>query len=311
MRKLHLLERFKITAEEGSLHRAAKRLGITQPALTKSIRALEAEYDLPLFERHSKGVTLSRSGERLLAHVKVIDREIQMADADLLHLQTGQTGMLSIGGGAAWAAALLPSILARVQESYPELHINLITGSSRGLLQYLTDGDIDLMAGGLWEEADELPPYLTKKPLLTMDMKIIARPEHPLRKNGPATHRDLTQYPWVIYKGDLGSLEAGRERLRSLFGALPATLIYSESLMAMLSLVENGNYLAWFTPPFVDSIKGFSVEALPVAKKLPTFQSGLIYRTNLSTIAPFSFLLRAISQRTEESVFSEHTKAGR
>ncbi len=307
MRKLQLLERFRITAEQGSLHKAAKQLGITQPALTKSIHALEDEYDLPLFERHAKGVSLSRYGKRLLAHVKVIDRELQMADADLLHLQTGQTGMISIGGGAAWAAVFLPSIMVEVQKRYPELHINLVTGSSQGLLQHLIDGDIDLMAGGLWENSHNLPPYLTKRSLITLDMQIICRKDHPLQQQGPVPYAALMAYPWVIYKGDLGSLEAGRDRFKNIFGALPPTLIYSESLMALLSLVENGDYLAWFAPPFVNALKGFFISSLPVTDPPPTYESGIIYRTSLESVAPIAYLLQCISAHIPRHIPSKST----
>ncbi len=303
MRKLNLLERFRVTADEGSMHAAARRLGLTQPALTKSIRALEEEYNLSLFDRHSKGVSLSSFGERLYAHAKVIEREVQLADAELTHLQSGKSGLVNIGGGAVWATVLLPPIIMKLQKKFPEVHVNLTTGPNQSLVQHLLDGDIDLMVGGFREEAEDLPEFLTKRALCTFKSKIIARNDHPLHQNGTVNPAALRDYPWIVYKGDLGKFESGREQIVEVAGGLPKTLLYCESILATMNLVQDGDYLAFRSTALEMALPGFDVSPLPVGRAPAAYETGVIYRSSLRSIAPFAFLLKEVNALVADENF--------
>lgn len=305
MRKLNLLERFRVTAEEGSVQRAARRLGITQPALTKSIRALEEEYDLTLFDRHSKGVSLTKIGKQLFAHSKVIDRELQLADTELTHLRSGKTGLVSIGGGAAWATVLLPTIILRLQEKFPEVHVNLSTGSNQSLVQHLLDGDIDLMVGGLRDDSENLPKFLTKRPLCVFQTKVVASNQHPLRQQETIPATSLRNYPWVIYKGDLGRLESGQERIIELTGGLPKTFFYCESVLATMKLLQEGNYLTLRSTALQMSLPEHDVSALPVDKEPQPYETGIIYRSSMRNVAPFAFLLKEITGLSSDRDFEQ------
>ena len=77
------LESFVAVAEEGHLGRAATRLHVTQPPLTRRIKALEGELGAPLFERTPRGMRLLPTGERLLPHAREILARVELARADL------------------------------------------------------------------------------------------------------------------------------------------------------------------------------------------------------------------------------------
>ena len=77
------LESFVVVAEEGNLHRAARRLHVSQPPLTRRIRALEDELGVALFERTRQGMRLLPAGETLLDHAKTILREVERARVSL------------------------------------------------------------------------------------------------------------------------------------------------------------------------------------------------------------------------------------
>lgn len=82
------LRSFVTVAEEGSVTRAAARLHISQPPLTRKIKSLEDELGLPLFERHSAGVRLLPAGERLLEHARAILGAVELAIEDVREAPT-------------------------------------------------------------------------------------------------------------------------------------------------------------------------------------------------------------------------------
>lgn len=308
MRRLHLLHRFLVVAQEGSLHAAAARLGVTQPALTKSIQTLEDEYGLALFDRHAKGVSLTTYGRKLMAHIKVIDRELLLADAELNFLQSGKSGMLNIGAGQTWSAVFLPPILVKLQKNFPEVHVNIWSGSTQGLLQHLLDGDIDVMIGGLLRESEDIPPHFTRKPLIPFRRNIVSRSGHPLQTQQTITATMLAGYPWVMFKGDLGPLSNGRDQIRAVTGTLPSTITYTESIATLLGLVEQGDYLSFMSRPMADALKGYEIASLHLPRSAKGSQSGVIYRNSIAGVAPFAFLLRSLAEAAETYLRDEDAK---
>lgn len=77
------LESFVVVAEEGNTHRAARRLSISQPPLSRRIRALEEELGLPLFERTPRGMALAEAGERLLPRARRLLRDVDALRSDM------------------------------------------------------------------------------------------------------------------------------------------------------------------------------------------------------------------------------------
>src|ERR687894_1435188 len=90
LRNIGLLRHFLVVAREGNVTAAAQRLGISQPALTKSIRRLEEECGAPLFDRHTRGVSLTLYGKALLRHARLIDTECRFATSEIEALRHGQ-----------------------------------------------------------------------------------------------------------------------------------------------------------------------------------------------------------------------------
>jgi DNA-binding transcriptional LysR family regulator len=116
LRNAALLRDFLAVAGAGGVSAAAQTLGVSQPALTKSIRRLEAHYGLALFERRARGMALTPFGDTLLAHAKLIDAQCRFADAEMQAFTQGAGGRLRIGAGPFWGATVIPLAIVRLQQ---------------------------------------------------------------------------------------------------------------------------------------------------------------------------------------------------
>ncbi|MCC5902175.1 MAG: pca operon transcription factor PcaQ [Halomonas sp.] len=194
--KLRHLQAFLEVARQRSFARAAERLSITQPGISKTIRELEDTLAVSLFERTPLGVSLTQAGLTLLRHAGPAVRALEEGvDA----LQTVQTGAhwLRIGALSTVESQLLPEALCRWQSSTTsERGAQVITGTSAFLLSRLRRGELDVVVGRM-TEAREIHD-LSFEHLYYERLQLVVRHQHPLLV-GPSLAADtLSAYPWIV-----------------------------------------------------------------------------------------------------------------
>jgi LysR family transcriptional regulator, cell division regulator len=133
---------FSTVARLGGITRAADELNTVQSNVTQRVKALEAEIGTALFERHSRGMTLTGAGRRLLPYAQrmaALSREAVLAARD-----DGQPkGPLSIGSMETTAAVRLPALLAAFHRRYPAVRLTLRTSPTADLVAAVLDGTLD------------------------------------------------------------------------------------------------------------------------------------------------------------------------
>ena len=141
--ELRHLRYFVAVAEELHFGRAAQRLHIVQPALSKQIASLEAELGIQLFNRTKRRVTITDAGRALYEEVRVILQRIDRAVETAQMTAAGQVGSLDIGfiGPAMWS--VLPKLLAEHHKRVPDVRFRLAELSSAAQLASLRDGALD------------------------------------------------------------------------------------------------------------------------------------------------------------------------
>ncbi len=141
--ELRHLRYFVAVAEELHFGRAAQRLHIVQPALSKQIASLEAELGIQLFNRTKRRVTITDAGRALYEEVRVILQRIDRAVETAQMTASGQVGSLDIGfiGPAMWS--VLPKLLAGHHKRVPDVRFRLAELSSAAQLASLRDGALD------------------------------------------------------------------------------------------------------------------------------------------------------------------------
>ncbi|MBR0829576.1 LysR family transcriptional regulator [Bradyrhizobium manausense] len=136
------IKTFAAVARTGGITRAAEELNTVQSNVTQRIKALEAEIGTPLFERHSRGMTLTGAGKRLLPYAQrmaALSREALLAARD----DGEPKGPLAIGSMETTAAVRLPPLLADFHRRFPAVRLSLRTATTADLVAAVLDGSLD------------------------------------------------------------------------------------------------------------------------------------------------------------------------
>ncbi len=171
------LRAFVAIAEEKTFTAGAKRVNVTQAAVSMQIRHLEKQVGLPLFTRTPRRVILTEAGERLLERARRILREHDSALAELAEIAGAELGRLRIGSASAmFATEQLPSILEKLRSKYPNAEVSVSSGTSKTLVEQILQGDIDIAFVSLPIETSNIETEL----LYSDEVVAIAHPSHKL-----------------------------------------------------------------------------------------------------------------------------------
>jgi DNA-binding transcriptional LysR family regulator len=141
---LEKLQSFYIVAQEKSLLKAALRLSVTQPAVTKSIRAVEAQLGTSLLVRHNRGVELTEAGVKLYRFCDCLFLKTQSVEQEIKNTR-GLSGTIRIGTYETLGELFWPKVLKQINQKYPMLTIELTTQDPSSIWVRLTHGGIDLV----------------------------------------------------------------------------------------------------------------------------------------------------------------------
>lgn len=142
---LRRLEHLVAVADEGSLAGAARRVHLSQPALTRSIQALEAEAGMALVDRGTRGVTLTAAGRMATERARRILFETHCLARDLMLVQQHEIGGVQFGVGPFPAATLLPEVLCAMQRDWPKLRVKAELNDGPALFASLIAEQLDFV----------------------------------------------------------------------------------------------------------------------------------------------------------------------
>lgn len=131
-------------AELGSLSKAADRLNIAQPALSRQIRLLERELGTYLFERHGRGMVLTDAGREVLEHASRIMSELDALRSSVAQPGSSLRGIVTIGTTPTVAAIVTVPLVCKIRDSHPQLSMRFTSAFSGHLLDWVQRGELDL-----------------------------------------------------------------------------------------------------------------------------------------------------------------------
>lgn len=194
--KLRHLQAFLEIARQRSFARAAERLSISQPGISKTIRELEDTLAVSLFERTPLGVSLTQAGLTLLRHAGPALRALEEGVDALQAVQKG-ADWLRVGALSTVESRLLPEALHRWQlNTTTDRAAQVVTGTSAFLLSRLRRGELDVVVGRM-TEAREIHD-LSFEHLYYERLQLVVRESHPLLSGQAVSAHSLCAYPWIV-----------------------------------------------------------------------------------------------------------------
>lgn len=191
---LRQLNTFLQVAELGSLSKAADRLRIAQPALSRQIRLLEAELKVPLFARHGRGMALTPAGETLRARAAGILRQVEDTRADLIQEAGAVRGRVVFGMPPTVGAVVATRLVERFLAAHPEVTLRVVQAFSGYLLEWLQGGEIDIAV----VYAGAAAGGVRTSPLLVENLCFVTPPSRALPSHHAVAFADVARERLVL-----------------------------------------------------------------------------------------------------------------
>lgn len=285
--KLHHLRNVVAVVERGSLRAAAKHLGLAQPAMSRSIRELEQELGVVLFERNKFGMTLTRAGEVFVRRAKGMQVELQRTLDEIEQFKGADRGTITIAFSGATLLALLPTLINPFRQRFPHVRLKVVEGTFPMLERDIRDGLIDLYYGPVSKAYTD--PALTIEMLFENGRIIVGRRDHPLRF--ATSLRELVGAAWVTTPVAIDS----DNEVNTVFEAAglppPQIAMQATSGMSVTTIVATSDLLAPLPQQWMEFIRATNLMVRIPVKEVPnTPRICAVRRANMPLTPATEFL---------------------
>lgn len=276
--KLEQLHHFVAIVEHGSLRAAARRLGLQQPALTRSVRALERELGTELFTRSATGMALTPAGRRFHQRAATVVGEVRRARDELRQIQGTDDGEVSVALSIAPHAGMLPSALPAFRRRYPQVRVHLIEALFPEVEHALRSGTIDFYLGAAPRTVPA--PGLQVTHCFDNQRVVVARAGHPLR--AARSLRTLATASWATTALDHDA-EGELSRLFEAHGLpAPQVRVNARTSMSIAAVISSTDLLAMLPVQWTRlAVVRAALISIPVKETLPAPPIVLIRRPDL------------------------------
>ena len=265
---------FIAVVEAGGIRAAARKLGVSQPAITRSVRGLEAELRARLLRRTPTGVVPTQPGRALFARARAAQAELRKAEEEVDQL--GQSAGSVAFGVSPTSAMMVPEAITRFRTQYPQTQVRIAEGLPQSLIPMVKDETLDFAI--CRRAIIKLDSGLAFRPLLRNDFVVVARKGHALEN--ATSMAQLVDASWI----SLLPLDAPDGPFASAFSpsglSVPKQVIQCESYNTAIGLIARSDMLGFLSRQLLtDSLLGDFLREIPVTDPLPSFAVGMFTRT--------------------------------
>ncbi|GGE78211.1 LysR family transcriptional regulator [Nesterenkonia cremea] len=274
--EVHQARAFLAVAEELHFGRAATRLRMAQPPLSRLIRQLERSMGATLFERSTRHVALTSAGQALLEDAQTLVSVSENAKQSVRSAMSGETGRVRLGFAGASINRQVGQLARNIRAVRPGINFELHSSQFSHLgLQRVLDESLDLVIGR-W---DFLPPGIDSS-VIRLEELMLALPEsHPLAGREQVSMAELSEEPWIVLPAGAGA--ALQNRLNSLAmaaGYVPRVVQTAPDSWTLVVLVGAGLGCALTLDSVRDNIASDGVSFIPVADGGRPLEVRMIWR---------------------------------
>lgn len=292
------LQYFAIVAEHGNLRRAADAIGISQPALSKTLRRLEHAVGTKIVSRTPKGVDLTAMGNVLVTHARRLKFAMDDALKEVADLNGGRAGLLRIGGSFEAAELLLSRACARLMKTSPDVVTKITAATNDALLPAIRSGELDLIISGIpTAESNDL----VQEALWEDDFVVCAAASHPLARKKTVAISDLADQCWVLAAANTLSWRQVHRAFADAGLSTPRVVMEANFRLVRFHTIAETELLGYFpTWEMKQSAQHFSLVEIPIKELAWKRLLGVRYRKGayLSPVArKFIEILKAEAMR--------------
>lgn len=286
--RLQQLELLLAIADTGSLRASAEALHVTQPALTKALKQLEAEFGVPLVLRTPQGARLAPAGELLAARAASALRELARAREEVDWHVRHARARVTVGLSPVAGILLAPGAVARFSARMPQVRLRMVDAVYPRAQALLRSGELDLAIGPL--PPRETSRDLVAQPLFDSANVVVVRTGHPLA--GARSLKALRAARWVLVgpaggPGDPASIDWAGAGLSP-----PEVRIECESFTSLLALMTGTDVVGSMPRVFLERFaQPMGLIAVPVVDRLPVTTLHAVRRADAPLTLPAQRLL--------------------
>ena len=290
--RLKQIQDFVAVIEAGSIHEAARKSGVSQPAITKSVRGLEADLHVQLLRRTNHGVVPTPAGRAFFARARVAHSELRKAEEEMAQLGDGTERSVAFGMGPTAGPLIAPDAIKDFRQHYPSTHVRILEGFPIRLLPLVREETLDFAIGARPE--GKLDPSLAFRPLFRHDFTVVARKGHPMRNARSLSQ--LSDADWLDFL-PFSLPDGPLERMFSSGGLpRPKMVIQCESYNIVVAVLAKTDMLGIISnrllaAPFARDL----LEPIEVNERLPSYTAGIFTRKDTSLTRPAAAMARAVT----------------
>jgi DNA-binding transcriptional LysR family regulator len=293
-------------AELGSLSKAADRLRIAQPALSRQVRMLEEELGIALFTRHGRGMVLTEQGRDVLKHATRIAGEMEEIRASASNVDMPLAGQVAIGLPPTVADIISVPLVAAFGKAHPNAVLRLVSAYTGYLLDWLHRGEIDLAV--LYDP--RAARSLRSRPLLLENLFLIGPPEAGFSTVRAMVFKDLAGKRLLLPSVRHG-LRNILERCAAEAGIALDVVVEADSYATLKDLVRHGH--GWTILPLApihQDVTDRQLSAAPLIEPVPVRRLILSFPADRPTprLARFAgkTIVDIVSEKVEQAIWSGH-----
>jgi DNA-binding transcriptional LysR family regulator len=273
---LNQLRVFYEAARTGSFTSAARKLCITQPAVTAQIKSFEDQCNLKLFKRKGRSLYLSDEGSALYEYTRrIFEYEKEVEDV-IEEMRKLKRGTLRLGTSKAYARYFMPFLISSFHEAFPQIKVHLDEGSSMDILRSLLDLKNEVAVIARVEEN----PNITFLPFKRDQLILILAPAHGLAGKKRVAVEELVNEPMIMKETGSGT----RKQVNELFsrkGLAPNVLMETSNTEFIKQLVQRGEGISFLVEEAVATeIREKRLTTVPMAGEKPFLDVSIAYLKN-------------------------------
>jgi len=267
------LRYFVEVARQGGFTRASQTLHVTQPAISKMVKALEEELGTPLLVRERRRVTLTDAGAIVLERAQGVLDALRGIEEEVVELSALRRGRLRIGMPPIVGVTFFAPLLAEYHQAYPGIHLELSEEGSRNLEALVMNRDLDV--GAVVLPTDE--EAFGTMPFVRDELRAVLHPTHPLARRRSVDLRELEGTPFVLYRPEFALhghiLEACRRA-----GFKPTVVSESSHWDFIVAMVAANIGLALLPNAICRQLDPRQVRSVHLQKPVIPWNAALIWR---------------------------------